>query len=51
MKRCLYLCNSMSPFSRKKVYGGKIHSYDLFDKIAEFSKDGLFIVAMTPTIK
>ena len=28
-----------------------IHSYDLFDNIAEFSKDGLFIVAMTPTIK
>jgi hypothetical protein len=21
MKRCLFLCNSMSPFSRKKVYG------------------------------
>src|SRR5215217_1445633 len=24
MKRCLFLCNSMSPFSRKKVYGGEI---------------------------
>src|SRR5712664_2632094 len=23
MKRCLFLCNSMSPFSRKKVYGGE----------------------------
>src|SRR5436853_7935217 len=24
MKRCLFLYNSMSPFSRKKVYGGEI---------------------------
>jgi len=23
MKKCLFLCNSMSPFSRKKVYGGE----------------------------
>src|SRR5882724_116660 len=23
MKGCLFLCNSMSPFSRKKVYGGE----------------------------
>jgi hypothetical protein len=27
MKRCLYLYNSMSPFSRKKVYGGKKGHY------------------------
>ena len=23
MERCLYLCNSILPFSRKKVYGGE----------------------------
>src|SRR5687768_1350916 len=23
MKRCQFLCNSMSPFSRRKVYGGE----------------------------
>src|SRR6266705_2054685 len=27
MKRCLFLCNSMSSFSRKKVYGGEDHSH------------------------
>src|SRR5438105_9637555 len=30
MKRCLFLYNSMSPFSRKKVYGGeKSHISDV----------------------
>ena len=29
----------------------RIHGYDLFDKITEFSKDVLFISAMTPAIK
>src|SRR5215471_8065310 len=27
MKNCLFLCNSMSPFSRKKVYGGEAIDY------------------------
>ena len=27
MKRCLFLYNSMSPFSRKKVYGSEFEMY------------------------
>jgi hypothetical protein len=27
MKRCPFLCNSMSSFRRKKVYGGEKASY------------------------
>src|SRR5437016_7856187 len=38
MKRCLFLYNSMSPFSRKKVYGGE-----------ETIKDKLFSVGVYPT--
>src|SRR5205085_10441000 len=32
MKRCLFLCNSMSPFSRKKVYGGEVVRSDTADQ-------------------
>jgi hypothetical protein len=31
MKRCLFLCNSMSPFSRKKVYGDEITTLCILD--------------------
>src|SRR4030095_468407 len=30
MKRCLFLYNSMSPFSRKKVYGGECRCNSAF---------------------
>src|SRR5712664_1290751 len=33
MKSCLFLFNSMSPFSRKKVYGGEVHLMDYFPAI------------------
>ena len=32
MKRCLFLYNSMSPFSRKKVYGGEIVDQELISQ-------------------
>src|SRR6516164_7314174 len=39
MKKCLFLYNSMSPFSRKKVYGGEYLAYFLPKELENFSSE------------
>src|SRR6266404_417405 len=36
MKSCLFLCNSMSPFSRKKVYGGELNKGESLHALRDF---------------
>src|SRR5499426_1867560 len=38
MKKCLFLCDSMSPFSRKKVYGGETEGMGLNAASRTFAK-------------
>src|SRR2546423_1378269 len=47
MKKCLFLYNSMSPFSRKKVYGDEIAGHDVGGLSALSSSNHHIVIRIT----
>ena len=51
MKKCLFLYNSMSPFSRKKVYGGEpANNVRTVDEALEELRDRRILLSITKEV-